>query len=387
MQSIVTHADLPLRYPVRFVDVKQRCIVTFSDKPLGEIPYIALSYVWGHQKYQKTKLLKENVQQLGCAGSLRNMEVPQTIEDAIELTKLLGFDYIWVDALCIIQDDVADQQIQINNMHGVYKTAFATIVAASGAHSDAGLPWLRAGTRHYEQRTSIVVAPTDHDPGMSLVTSVKSLPQSLGSSWTVGHGDIDTSVWNHRAWTMQEKALSRRTITFSEEQVSWDCPCASFSEEAFFEIRNLRCRSITSTSYQDLTLSSLSPEKSPWDLYRNLVDRFSQRDLSYPGDYNDAFAAIIEMFIDTTGEKFLWALPYSRFNLALSWDTIYGVCRRSAVSKLAMTSLNRQIHFPSWSWLGWVGHAHCSVGTDRTEWYVFCRYNFSRGRIPNETDL
>ncbi|KAH5373008.1 hypothetical protein HBI48_025630 [Parastagonospora nodorum] len=295
------------------------------------------------------------------------MEVPQTIEDAIELTKLLGFDYIWVDALCIIQNDAADQQIQINNMHGVYKTAFATIVAASGAHSDAGLPGLRAGTRHYEQRTAIVVAPTNREPGMSLVTSVKSLPQSLGSSWTVGHGDIDTSVWNRRAWTMQEKALSRRTITFSEEQVSWDCPCASFSEEAFFEIRNLRCRSITSTSYQDLTLSSLSPEKSPWDLYRNLVDRFSQRDLSYLGDYNDAFAAIIEMFSDTTGEKFLWALPYSRFNLALSWDTIYGVCRRSAVSKLAMTSLNRQIQFPSWSWLGWVGHAHCSVGTDRTE--------------------
>lgn len=377
------HADLPFRYPVRFIDVKQRSIVTFSDTPLHEIRYIALSYVWGPPKYQKTKLLTSNVLQLGRAGSLTTVQVPQTIEDAIELTKLLGFDYLWVDALCIIQDDAADQQIQINNMHGVYKTAFVTIVAASGEHSDAGLPGLRAGTRHYEQRTTIVVGPTNQDPGMSLVTSVKSLPQSLGSSWTVGHGDIDTSVWNRRAWTMQEKALSRRTITFSEEQVSWDCHCASFSEEAFFEIRNLRCRSITSTSYQDLTLSSLSRDKAPFDLYRNLVDRFSQRDLSYPGDYNDAFAAIIEMFSDTTGEMFLWALPCSRFNLALSWDTIYGVCRRSTLSKLAMTSLNRRIQFPSWSWLGWVGHAHCSVGTDRTEWYVLCRfvvvYSFPRG--------
>jgi hypothetical protein len=348
--------------------------VTFSDTPLQKIRYIALSYVWGPSKYQKTKLLTSNVLQLGRAGSLRTRPVPQTIEDAIELTKLLGFDYLWVDALCIIQDDVSDQKIQINNMHGVYKTAFVTIVAASGEHSDAGLPGLRAGTRHYVQRSAMVVSPSEEGPGISLMTSVKSFPQSLRSSWTTGHGDIDTSVWNRRAWTMQEKALSRRTITFSGEQVSWDCCCASFAEDAFFEIRNLRCRSITSTSYQDLTLASLSREKAPWDLYRNLVDRFSQRDLSYPGDYNDAFAAVIEMVTDTTGEVFLWALPCSKFDLALSWDTVYGVCRRNTLSKLAMTSLNRRIQFPSWSWLGWVGHAHCSFGLDRTEWYVLCQF-------------
>jgi hypothetical protein len=359
-----------IRYPVRFIDVDRMAIKTFTEVPLSNIHYVALSYVWGSAQYQKTRLIKSNVREPSVERCLETKEIPNTIRDAIELTKLLGINYLWVDALCIIQDDTDDQQIQINNMHGIYKTAFITIVAASGEHSNAGLPGLRPNTRAYMQQETVIIDPSDHTPGLSVLTTVKKLPTSWNSSYTTGQGDIELSVWNRRAWTMQEKALSRRTITFSEEQVSWDCPCASFWEEAFFEVRNLRCRSIISTSYHDLSLSSLTQNKSPWNLYRNLVSLYSQRELSYPGDYNDAFAAVIEMMNDTTGEKFLWGLPCSRFNLALSWDTIYGVYRRHALSKLAMTSLNQQVKFPSWSWLGWVGHAHCSVGDDRTERYV-----------------
>jgi hypothetical protein len=345
-------------------------ITTFTDAPLSSICYVALSYVWGPPEHQKTKLLKLNTLKLAADGSLLKYQVPKTIEDAILVTRLLGFKYLWVDALCIIQDDAGDQKVQISNMHGIYKTAFLTVVAASGKHANAGLPGLRPNTREYEQREVVVIDPMDQNPGLSLMTTVKKNPQSWASSYSVGQGDLEMSGWNRRAWTMQEKALSRRTITFSEEQVSWDCPCASFWEEAFFEIRNLRCRPIISTSYHHLSLSTLAEKRPPWELYRNLVSTYSQRDLSYPGDYSDAFTAVIQMMDDTKGERFLWGLPCSRFGLALSWDTIYGVHRRNTLSTLAITSLDRRIKFPSWSWLGWVGHAHCSVGDDRLERYV-----------------
>lgn len=346
-------------------------IVTFRDVPLSDIRFIALSYVWGPPEYQRTRLVQSNIQDLAVEGSLSRVDVPQTIEDAINLTKLLDFDFLWVDALCIVQDDADDQKVQISNMHGIYKTAFLTIVAASGEHSNVGLPGLRPDTRHYQQREVVVVDPTDSDPGLSLMATVHRSPQHIESSYMVGQGDLELSVWNRRAWTMQEKALSRRTITFSDEQVSRDCPCASFWEEAFFEIRNLRCRSIITTSYHDLSLSSLAQAGPPWELYRNLVSTYSQRNLSFPGDYSDAFSAVIEMMTEMKGEHFLWGLPCSRFGLALSWDTIYGAYRREALSKLTMTSLNRRIQFPTWSWLGWVGHAHCSVGDDRMERYVW----------------
>lgn len=354
---------------MRFIDVDRMSVVALTNGP-SSVRYIALSYVWGPAQHQKIKLVRSNILRLSIKKSLVATRLPQTIADAIELTKLLGFQFLWVDALCIVQDDPDDQKVQLDNMHGIYKTAFLTIVAASGEHSDAGLPGLRPGTRQYKQRETVVIHPTDDDPGLSLVTNVKTTPQTWSSSYMTGYGDIENSVWYRRGWTMQEKALSRRTITFSNEQVSWDCPCASFWEEAFFEVRNLRCHSITSTSYQDLTFSSLAPGEAPWDLYRSLVGRYSQCSLSFLGDYSDAFSAVIEVLSDTTSEKFLWGHPRSRFDLALSWDTMYGVYRRDALSKLPMTTLNKCVQFPSWSWLGWVGHAHCSVGDDRTERYA-----------------
>ncbi|KAH7069379.1 heterokaryon incompatibility protein-domain-containing protein [Paraphoma chrysanthemicola] len=236
------------------------------------------------------------------SGALRDFRGPgyskisKTIEDAIQLTRLLKFQYLWVDALCIVQDDPADQQIQIKNMHGVYETAFLTIVAASGEPANAGLPGLAPDTRGYEQREVIVVDSAAGNPGLSLVTTVKKNPQSWDRSFAVGQGDLETSAWNRRAWTMQEKVLSRRTITFSDEQGS------------FFEIRNFHCRSFIKTSYHELSLSSLAQPTPPWNLYRDLFE----------GDYSDALAAVIEMLHDTKGERFIWGLPCSRFGLALS---------------------------------------------------------------------
>ena len=342
-------------------------IVTCKDSLLSEIQYIALSYVWGPSQYHTAKLPSSNLSRFAIERALTSMPMPQTIKDAIELTRLLGFRYLWVDALCIIQDDDNDKGVQIGNMHGIYKTAFASIIAASGAHSDSGLPGLRPNTRQYEQREIVVIDPSDRDPGLSLVTTVGEVTRSWNSSYVSGHGPVELSAWNNRAWTMQERALSRRTIVFSEEQVLWDCPCAYFCEEAFFEVRNLRYRSITGCAYQDLNLSSLAQTGSPWDLYRRLVSQYSQRNLSFEGDCSNAFAAIFEMISDTNGELFLWGLPCSRFDFALSCDTIYGVHRRAGESTLPMTSLKRRIQFPSWSWLGWVGHARCSVGDDRME--------------------
>lgn len=217
----------PSSYPVRFIDVHRMSIVTFTDTRLSNIRYIALSYVWGAAEYQRTRLIQSNMEELAIEAALLRVEPPQTIRDAIDLTRLLDFDFLWVDALCIMQDDPEDQKVQISNMHDIYKTAFLTIVAASGEHCNIGLPGLKPGTRQYQQREVVISKASDKDYGLSLMTLVQQSPQHLGPSYMVGQGDLGLSVWNRRAWTMQEKILSRRTITFSDEQVSWDCPCAS----------------------------------------------------------------------------------------------------------------------------------------------------------------
>jgi hypothetical protein len=90
--------------------------------------------------------LQENSGILAVIG-----QVPQTVKDAMELTQGLGERYLWVDALCIIQDDEDDRNRAIGAMDAIYSSAFVTIIAASGTDSNSGLPGVRLGSRSISQ--------------------------------------------------------------------------------------------------------------------------------------------------------------------------------------------------------------------------------------------
>lgn len=91
-------------YLMRFVDVHQKCIVERTEV----VRYVALSYVWGAAvNFRLTRMKKR---QMGRPGVLSEswQGLPATIRDAIDLTRACGEKYLWVDSLCIIQDDVED---------------------------------------------------------------------------------------------------------------------------------------------------------------------------------------------------------------------------------------------------------------------------------------
>ena len=102
--------------------------------------YCTLSYVWGRRPFYR--LTKENLEKLMAVNSVSNISsrVPKTIMDAICLTRHLGIRFLWVDSLCIPQDDEAYKAEAIGKMHLVYSKAEVTIVAASGSDSFYGLP-------------------------------------------------------------------------------------------------------------------------------------------------------------------------------------------------------------------------------------------------------
>jgi predicted metal-dependent phosphotriesterase family hydrolase len=87
--------------------------------------------------------------------SLKDAAIPQTICDAMELVKLMGEQYLWVDALCIVQDDPIDVGRHIQRMDRVYKAAQFTIINASGVDANAGLEGLELGSRnlHFSEGT------------------------------------------------------------------------------------------------------------------------------------------------------------------------------------------------------------------------------------------
>ncbi|KAL9041076.1 MAG: hypothetical protein Q9214_004238 [Letrouitia sp. 1 TL-2023] len=120
-----TSADL---HKICLIDVKSRRLVTYSSRTSE---YLALTYVWGKGA--------QHVPGAGMPGTLFG-ELPRTIEDAIAFTEDLGTRYLWVDLVCIDQNNEAKRFEQISIMSAIYQGAYATIVAFSGASMEAGLP-------------------------------------------------------------------------------------------------------------------------------------------------------------------------------------------------------------------------------------------------------
>ena len=149
----------------------------------------------GMPKWGAVDLLENNYKLLGREGALADkFLLPATLVDVIDLVHSLGIEYIWIDALCIIQKNDLDKKDQIRNMSKIYGCSIITIIAASGSDSNAGLPGIRDCTRFYEQQEIVVIPPSDDDIGLSLLTTVKSHPKDLGVSYNSQHDDFDLSM-------------------------------------------------------------------------------------------------------------------------------------------------------------------------------------------------
>jgi len=165
---------------LRFVDVLDGCIFETHD----HVPqYVALSYVWG--AVSNFRLTKSNNPNLLIPGAIHRVwaVIPATIKDAITLCQKLDMRYLWVDSLCLLQNDEGDVRRGVAVMDHIYERAWLTVIAACGHDANAGLPGVRAGTRA-EQANAREVYP-------GLLIGAYTSPEHL----------VLSSVYNTRAWT------------------------------------------------------------------------------------------------------------------------------------------------------------------------------------------
>lgn len=284
------------------IDVDKSCVAGFhAHSEAGqhnrkEGAYVALSYCWGKSASLRTPVA--TLPKLRLRGSLNSLDVPLTIRDAMLLTKKLGFQYLWDDALCIVQDDPVSAQAQIKQMNLVYSQASLTIIAAAGEDSSAGLPGVRPGTR--SNRQEIVYLPCG-----PMITVIDGPPN---------YGRLRQSRWMTWAWTMQERLLATRKLIFTETQVFFECRFGFFMEEMVLE----------GALRQEFTHDPISPSKEynpikktyePEDGYNfaqvnpNLLDRlqpemlfrhygplveaYTARKMSFRSDVLNAFSGIL----------------------------------------------------------------------------------------------
>jgi hypothetical protein len=167
--------------------------------------YIALSHRWGDDPQQHLgRTLRTN--HIRRYGSIDEDELPLNFKDAITVARGVGVQYIWIDSLCIIQDDDADWNVESVRMEQVYSNAQCVLAASSAGSSMDGFLHRSDPYRPYLVLES----------------------QSGGISYLCRNidnfqGDVDEATLNTRGWTLQERALARRTIHFTHNQVYFEC--------------------------------------------------------------------------------------------------------------------------------------------------------------------
>ncbi|KAI1342283.1 heterokaryon incompatibility protein-domain-containing protein [Xylariaceae sp. FL0016] len=188
--------------------------------------YVAFSHCWGPMQEMRFKLLERNIEQ--CYRGIDLADLSQNMQDAIITTLALGYSYIWIDCLCIIQKDETtedrfwreDWAAEAKKMGGVYSGAACTIASTGSSSSNGGC---------FHERSCLSLKPCK--------IGVSS-PDDPSPSWIYARQDdvfdfernVDLAPLNTRGWVMQERLLSRRILHFGAEMMYWECRCRSASE-------------------------------------------------------------------------------------------------------------------------------------------------------------
>ncbi|KAK7180548.1 HET domain-containing protein [Paraphaeosphaeria sporulosa] len=298
------------------------------------VGYAALSYCWGGD--QRIKLTVETVAVFTTSG-IPCSDLPMTIQDAITTTRKLGLQYVWIDALCIIQNDPVHTRREIDLMPSIYQNAQVTIYAArsstveQGFLSDIFVP----GRDSHSFQIRIRGPDSLSRPGAPVC------PSDLRGAVVCFSDDNGSNVNNpieKRGWTFQELLLSPRLLEFGAYHTSYKCLELELCDANFAQLYDGR-----SSEAFELVRVYFHKQQMGGDLkiWETAVRMYTMRQLTNPIDRPLAIsgiAAVLGRMPDLQG-KYLAGLWKDELPLQLLWEIIDRRKPRSA-----------EYRGPSWSW-------------------------------------
>ncbi|KAK3376257.1 heterokaryon incompatibility protein-domain-containing protein [Lasiosphaeria ovina] len=335
--------------------------------------YMALSHCWGVTLPPEDKTVASNL-----ADRLKGIRIETLAKnfiDAIEVTRRMGVRYLWIDALCIVQDSQDDWASESVKMGSIYEGSLLTIAASVAGHSSGGcfnhksvphdhLTW---GNTNTVQSVEITNTLPDGKTSTLIfhLEEPKADPQPLKSS-----------PLNSRGWTYQERVLSPRTIHFAASQAVWECRELYRLEDLLASPLPRWYNSFVKNTFRTKAATVLGDgrdrDRDPvrfW--YNELVSfEYSRREFTRPADRLIALAGLASIWNKqrlSGSDTYLAGIWLSRLAFGLAWERKYRDTYSSSSDSdgdddplstitAAAQQQQPQPRRPTWSWTSHDGH-------------------------------
>lgn len=366
--------------------LRSPCLRLVERLPIKQ-RYIALSHCWG--PIQIITTTKSTLTE-------RLLDIPwdslsKTFQDAIEITRSLEISFLWIDSLCIIQDDASDWESESVKMAQVYSNAYITI-AAAGAHSGTIgclFPRWNITPKGLKLPCSISQFQSGNDPPspkFNARCSCKSHGQFEGEAPMPSMVLVSAPLWT-RAWVFQERLLSNRTIHFHSEEMIWECEETTDCECGFYAWENNR------KAYQDLALNSEirkfisrvrqreGTKGQAFKIWSHILREFTTLEITYQSDKLPALSGIATILLPAMESRCIAGIWDYEMAIGLMW-------RQPGFARSRRVKVSAPQYIPTWSWASLEMLSHSYMGlqmpfSPRGEYSVHSNAAFSC--IPRET--
>ncbi|KAH4005793.1 hypothetical protein HBI40_038960 [Parastagonospora nodorum] len=233
-------------------------------------------------------------------------DLPKTFQHAIDFTHRLGFKYLWIDSLCIIQDSVSDWRLEAGSMAGVYESSSLTLCASLSADSSGGC-YTNAEPEHLSR--SLILTGSDSKP-----FRIHTRQPLKHIDFNIHDGATELPLLS-RGWALQERLLLPRTLDFTANELIWDCP----------EIRVCECSAHNGFHRHRIRMDPhLWMGGSVGDICRwwnSVVYVYTRTTLSLPKDIFPALQGIVKKAPPTMGQ-YLAGLWRETLVVGLNWSAV-----------------------------------------------------------------
>ena len=274
-------------------------------------------------------------------------ELPQTLQDAIHVVSKLDIQYIWIDALCIVQDDINDWEKEAIQMSSIFQNAYVTIAATAAQSSSDGF-LRRPNCCSLEMPFTVTKEGCVEQNGIFYAR----FPNRSNTSAL-----ISNSRWKRRGWTFQEQILSTRVLYVTDDILYFECLMAQKVEDNAYRIPS----SLWIPWLQDARLIKKERSKltskgdNPYLDWYSLVEEYTNRKLSCTADKLSALSGLAQKFAQVTDGVYLAGLWKSDLRRGIMWKPKFR-------EHMTRPSTYRA---PSWSWAALDG---------AVEWGQYFRY-------------